>query len=170
MNNKQIAAAFVAMCNGTKEVKQIAGRNNLHVYQNYLSGTGVSLYSYSTPIAVYDGAKVVINQSFFSASTAKHQAALNRNAFNCPVAVVVNFSSWRCSDGELLKQAAPLYSYQKRVFVAANGRKYTRFVLRKQASPTDTTVYDLHRYTSEQAARDEAARLNNLAYGWSVQK
>lgn len=168
MTNQQIAAAYVAMCNGTKKVENIVGRNNLHIYQNYLSCTGVSLYSYSTPIAVYDGAKVVINQSFFSASTARHQAALSMKAFGCPVSVVVNFCCRGCSDGELLKQAAPLYSYQRRVLVATDGRKYTRFVLRKQASQTDTAVYDLHRYTSEQAARDEAARLNSLAYDCSA--
>lgn len=161
MNNSEIGAAFVAMCNGTKEQREIIGRNHLHIYRNY-SG-GLSLYSYSTPIAVYDGTKVVVNQTFFSATTAKHQSQLYRSAFNCPVATVYNFSGWGCSDSALLQQAAPLYSYQKQVFTASNGRKYTRFVLRRQASPTDSTVYDLHRYTSEQAAKDEMSRLNRLA-------
>ena len=163
MNNKEIAAAFAAMCNGTKEAKQIIGRNNLHVYPNYLGG--LSLYSYSTPIAVYDGTRVVVNKTFFSATTAKHQNNLNRIAFNCPVSIVLHFGGWGCSDSALLQQAAPLYSYQKQVFTASNGRKYTRFVLRRQASPTNSTVYDLHRYTSEQAAKDETQRLNILACG-----
>lgn len=161
MNNSEIGATFVAMCNGTKEVKQIIGRNHLHIYPNYLGG--VSLYSYSTPIAVYDGTKVVINQTFLSASTAKHQSTILSKCFNCPVSIVLHFGGWGCSDNALLKQAAPLYSYQKQVFEAANGRKYTRFVLRRQASPTDNTVYNLHRYTSEQAAKDEMSRLNRLA-------
>lgn len=168
MNNKEIGAAFVAMCNGTKEVKQIIGRNNLHVYPNYLGG--VSLYSYGTPIAVYDGAKVVINQTFFSNSTAKHQNTISRKMFNCPVSVVLNFARWRGAESALVEQAAPLYSYQRQVFEAANGRKYTRFVLRRQVSQTDRTVYNLHRYTSEQAAKNEAARLNSLAYSWKTQQ
>lgn len=160
------------MCNGTKEVKQIIGHNHLHVYPNYLGG--VSLYSYSTPIAVYDGAKVVINQTFISASTAKHQCTISRQVFECPVSVVLHFSGWGCSDSALLKQAAPLYSYRKKVFTASNGRKYTRFVLLKQTPETvkisGCSETELHRYTSEQAAKDEAARLNSLAYSWSVQQ
>ena len=166
MNNYEIGAAFVAMCNGTEEKKTINGRNNLSVR---IIGELLALYSYSTPIAVYDGLKVVINQTFLSSATSKHQNTISQKAFACPVAVVLHFGGWGYGEADLLKQATPLYSYQKQVIEAANGRKYTRFVLRKQASPTDNAVYNLHRYTTEQAAKDEAARLNRLAYGWSVQ-
>lgn len=168
MNNSEIGAAFVAMCNGTKEVKQIIGRNHLHIYHNYLGG--VSLYSYATPIAVYDGKKVVLNRSFFSASTAKHQNTISGKRFNCPVAYVYNFARWGCSDSDLIEQAAPLYGFRRVELTASNGRKYTRFELFKQIDLNRDNTIELHRYTTEQAAKDEAARLNSLAYSWSVQQ
>ena len=160
MNNSEIGATFVAMCNGTTEKKTINGRNNLSVR---IVDEMLALYSYSTPIAVYDGAKVVINQTFLSSATSKHQNTISRKAFTCPVAVVLHFGGWGYHETDLLKQAAPLYSYRKETFHDCNGKPYTRYVLRKEGEE-----YGLHPYTKEQAAKDEAARLNALAYSWSV--
>ena len=160
MTNKQIGAAFVAMCNGTKEITRIIGRNNLHVHLNMWGG--VSLYSYSTPIAVYDGKKVVFNGTYFSASTSKHQSAAY-GAYEVPLAIVRNFFGLGYSEQSLLDQAAPLYSYEKKTFTTRNGRNYTRFVLCKQQSLTNATTVELHRYVSEEAAKAESDRLNRLA-------
>lgn len=157
MNNRQIADRFVNMVNGKEEKKTINGRNNLSIR---VVGDKLALYSYATPIAVYNGTFVVVNSSSYSASTAKHQSHLNRNAFNCPVSVVCHFVEFGCSCGELLQQAAPLYSYKKETFHDCNGKPYTRYVLHKEG-----VSYGLHPYTKEQAAKDEMSRLNALAVG-----
>lgn len=179
MNNKQIAVAFVAMVNGTtKEYKTINGKNNLSVR---VVGDTLALYSYSTPIAVYDGKKVVVNNTFLSSSTAKHQSYLR--GLRVPTSTVYNFGYFCGNDygvegpaaytcRELLEQAVNLYGWRRVKLTARNGRSYTRFELFKETPDTikipgcGETI--IHRYTSEQAARDEAARLNNLAYGWSI--
>lgn len=161
MNNQEIAAAFAAMVRGDRKAARIDGRNNLSV-KAYSNGQ-IAVYSYYTPIAVYDGTKVVINQTFLSASTARHQSKLNGLRYGCPVAIVLHFGGWGYSETDLLKQAAPLYSYRKETFHDCNGKPYTRYVLRKEGEN-----YGLHPYTKEQAAKDEAARLNALAYSWSV--
>lgn len=168
MNNSEIGAAFVAMVNNQREKKDIQGRNNLHIKQ---VGENLALYSYSTPIAVYNGQFVVLNDSFLSAATAKHQSHICRRDFDCPVSIVLHFEAlcYTCSD--LIKQAAPLYSYKKQVFTASNGRNYTRFVLSRENPYYCPTygyygkAYEIHRYTSEQAAKDETQRLNILACG-----
>lgn len=86
MNNSEIGAAFVAMCNGTQTEKDIKGRNNLHVE---VSATAIKLVSYYTTIAHFDKAAnlVIICADFLSASTAKHQNTLCRRGlrFNMPV-------------------------------------------------------------------------------------
>lgn len=177
MNNKQIAAAFVAMVNGTtKEYKTINGKNNLSVR---VVGDTLALYSYSTPIAVYDGKKVVVNNTFLSSSTAKHQSYLR--GLRVPTSTVYNFGYFCGNDygvegpaaytcRELLEQAVNLYGWRRVKLTAKNGKNYTRFELFKQIDLNRAYTIEIHRYTSEQAARDEAARLNELAYGWSVQK
>lgn len=109
MNNSEIAAAFAAMVRGDRKAARIDGRNNLSV-KAYSNGQ-IAVYSYYTPIAVYDGTKVVINQTFLSASTAKHQSKLNGLRYGCPVAVVLHFGCLSYGETDLLKQAAPLYSY-----------------------------------------------------------
>lgn len=167
MNDSEIKATFVAMVNGEKPAKTINGRNNLHILKRYNCSNGVSLYSYSTPIAVYDGEKVVLNCSYFSNSTAKHQSGLR--GFNCPVAEVYNFAVWGGTESALLEQAAPLYGWRRVELTASNGRRYTRFELFKQLDLNRADTIWLHRYTKEQAAKDEAARLNSLAYSWSAQ-
>lgn len=181
MNNSEIGATFVAMCNGTTEKKTINGRNNLSVR---IVGEMLALYSYSTPIAVYDGAKVVINQTFLSSATSKHQNTISRKAFTCPVSIVLHFGGF-CGNSygfqspaaytcrELLEQAAPRYYYAKTQHLSANNRIYYRWTLYKATPETEKisgcTATTLHHYTTEQAAKDEAARLNSLAYSWSVQ-
>lgn len=166
MNNLQLAAAFVAMVNGQQAKKELSTANNMSIGTR---GQYLVLYSYYTPIAVYDANYnyVVFNSSFYSATTAKHQSKLNCSRFNCPVAIVNYFYKVGCNCIELVEQADRLYSYEKRQYTASNGRKYTRFVLLKTDKENGLfTAHktELHRYISEQAASNEADRLNKLAY------
>ena len=91
MNNSEIAAAFVAMVNNQQEKKTVNGRNNLSIR---VVGDKLALYSYSTTIAVYNGSIVVVNQTYLSRSTAKHQSALNCSRFNCRVSIVLHFGGF----------------------------------------------------------------------------
>ena len=104
MNNSEIGAAFVAMCNGTQTEKDIKGRNNLHVE---VSATAIKLVSYYTTIAQFDKAAnlVIICNDFLSVSTAKHQNTLCRRGlrFGCPVCGVRGVS-W--GDKDLTAYAA----------------------------------------------------------------
>lgn len=172
MNNSEIAAAFVAMVNNQQEKKTVNGRNNLSIR---VVGYKLALYSYSTPIAVYNGSIVVVNQTYLSSSTSKHQSALNCSRFNCRVSLVYHFGGF-CGNSygfespaaytvsDLLRQVAPLYSYQKRQYLSKNNRIYYRYTLLKDEEGAILTYQkEIHSYTSEQAAKDEMSRLNRLA-------
>lgn len=167
MNNSQIAASFVAMVNGQQEKKSMQTANNMSIS---VQGENLVLMSYYTPIAVYNSTfnYVVCNVSFLSATTAKHQAKLNYSRFNCPVSLVNYFYKWGCAATDLLEQAEPLYYYARLQYVSKNNRIYYRWTLYKAATKIDKInggcdFTEIHRYISEQAAKDEMSRLNRLA-------
>lgn len=106
MNNYEIGAAFVAMCNGTKEKKNVNGRNNLSITSD---GRNVTLWSYNTAIAYYHAETntAIVSTYFYSPSTAKHQSAVKgRGLYSCRVRFV-NFTEWNASGPDLLKYDVP---------------------------------------------------------------
>lgn len=168
MNNSQLAAAFISMVNGKQEKKSMQTANNMRIS---VQGENLVLMSYHTPIAVYNSTfnYVVCNVSFLSAPTAKHQAKLNYSLFDCPVSRVNYFYGWGCAATDLLEQAKPLYYYARIQYVSKNNRIYYRWTLYKAATKIDKIINgvcdftEIHRYISEQAAKDEMSRLNRLA-------
>lgn len=179
MNNKQLATAFVDMVNGKQKKKPVTAHN----MSIDIQGENLVLMSYYTPIAVYNSTAnyVVVNNTFLSASTAKHQSKLNCSRFECPVSIVLHFGGFCGSSygikspaaytvNELLEQTEPLYYYDKLQYLSKNGRIYYRWTLYKAATAMDRIngngdFTEIHRYTNEQAAKDETNRLNILACG-----
>lgn len=127
MNNKQIGAAFVAMCNGTREKENVNGRNNLSITSN---GMNVTLWSYNTAIAYYhaDTNTAIVSTYFYSPKTAKHQSTVKgRGLYACRVRFV-NYTEWNASGANLLKFDVPTrYRLSgKYTVTTANGRHVTR--------------------------------------------
>lgn len=128
MNNSEIGAAFVAMCNGTKKKRNVNGRNHLSITTD---GKNVTLWSYNTAIAYYCGETdmAIVSTYFYSPSTAKHQATVKgRYLYDCRVRFV-NFTEWNTASGaDLLKYDVPTrYRLSDTYTVTtANGRHVTR--------------------------------------------
>lgn len=127
MNNREIGAAFVAMCNGTKEKRNVNGRNNLTITTN---GNNVTLWSYNTAIAYYHAEThtAIVSTYFYSPSTAKHQSAVKgRGLYACRVRFV-NFTEWNASGADLLKYDVPTRYRLSDTYIVttANGRRVTR--------------------------------------------
>lgn len=126
MNNNEIGAAFVAMCNGTKEKKNVNGKNNLSITTD---GKNVTLWSYNTAIAYYcdDKELAIVSTYFYSASTAKHQATVKGRFFDCK-ARFVNYTEWNASGADLLKYDVPTRYRLSDVYTVttASGKHVTR--------------------------------------------
>lgn len=127
MNNSEIGAAFVAMCNGTQEKRNVNGRNNLSITTD---GKNVTLWSYNTAIAYYHAEThtAIVSTYFYSPSTAKHQSAVKGSGLYACRVRFVNFTEWNASGADLLKFDVPTrYRLSgKYTVTTANGRHVTR--------------------------------------------